>query len=335
MGRGIESTMTEEQILQQAQETIGIECKALAAVAARLDDKFVQAVSLLLDTQGRVVVTGVGKSGAVARKLAGTLASTGTPAFFMHPTDAIHGDMGMVGSADIVIIVSNSGETDEVLQLVPLIKRRGGNIIAMCGNVSSTLSNEADIALDASVEREACPLGLAPTASTTAAMALGDALAMATMSARGFTVEDYAVSHPGGALGRRVLMRVSDIMHGGGDNPTVALTATVLETLLTMTQAPLRGVVSIVDEHGGLQGLFTDGDFRRLMQEIEDRNAVMAQPVSEVMTTNPTSCRPDMLAVEAARIMQQHQFDNLPVVDEQGRAVGIIDIQDLVKAGLL
>ncbi len=327
--------MTEEQILQQAQQTLGIERQALAAVEGRLDDKFVRAVNLLLNTEGQVVVTGVGKSGAVAHKLAGTLASTGTSAFFMHPTDAVHGDLGMVSSADVVIIVSNSGETDEVLQLLPLIKRRGGNIIAMCGNVSSTLSEEADIVLDASVQREACPLGLAPTASTTAAMALGDALAMATMAARGFTVEDYAASHPGGALGRRVLMRVSDIMHSGKDNPTVPLTATVLEALLTMTQAPLRGVVSVVDEQGGLCGLFTDGDFRRLMQEIEDRNAVMTQPVSEVMTANPTTCQPDMLAVETARIMEQHQFDNLPVVDEQGRAVGIIDIQDLVKAGLL
>ncbi len=327
--------MTEEQILQQAQQTLGIERQALAAVEERLDDKFVRAVNLLLNTEGQVVVTGVGKSGAVARKLAGTLASTGTSAFFMHPTDAVHGDLGMVSSADVVIIVSNSGETDEVLQLLPLIKRRGGNIIAMCGNISSTLSEEADIVLDASVQREACPLGLAPTASTTAAMALGDALAMATMAARGFTTEDYAVSHPGGTLGRRVLMRVSDIMHSGEDNPTVPLTATVLDALLTMTQAPLRGVVSVVDEQGGLCGLFTDGDFRRLMQEIEDRNAIMTQPVSEVMTTNPTTCQPDMLAVETARIMEQHQFDNLPVVDEQGRAVGIIDIQDLVKAGLL
>ncbi len=327
--------MTEEQILQQAQATLRIERQALAAVEERLDDKFVRAVNLLLNTEGQVVVTGVGKSGAVARKLAGTLASTGTSAFFMHPTDAVHGDLGMVSSTDVVIIVSNSGETDEVLQLLPLIKRRGGNIIAMCGNVSSTLSEEADIVLDASVQREACPLGLAPTASTTAAMALGDALAMATMAARGFTTEDYAVSHPGGTLGRRVLMRVSDIMHSGEDNPTVPLTATVLDALLTMTQAPLRGVVSVVDEQGGLCGLFTDGDFRRLMQEIEDRNAVMTQPVSEVMTTNPTTCQPDMLAVETARIMEQHQFDNLPVVDEQGRAVGIIDIQDLIKAGLL
>jgi len=327
--------MTEEQILRQAQETLDIEAQALATLGARLDDRFVQAVNMLLHTEGRVVVTGVGKSGAVARKLAGTLASTGTPAFFMHPTDAVHGDLGMVGSADAVIILSNSGETDEVLQLLPFIKRRRGSIIAICGNDSSTLGAEADITLDASVEREACPLGLAPTASTTVAMALGDALAVATMAARGFTAEDYAASHPSGILGRRVLMRVGDIMHAGADNPTVPLTATVLEALLTMTQAPLRGVVSIIDEEGQLCGFFTDGDFRRLMQEIEDRNEIMAQPVSEVMTCNPTTCRPQMLAVEAARIMQQHEFDNLPVADEQGRAVGIIDIQDLVRAGLV
>ncbi len=327
--------MTEERILGQARETLGIEAQALQALAMRLGEEFAQAVNILLHTKGRVVVTGVGKSGAVARKLASTLASTGTPAFFMHPTDAVHGDVGMVGSADVVIILSNSGETEEVLQLLPFIKWRGSKIIAMCGNTSSTLSAEADITLDASVVREACPLGLAPTASTTAAMALGDALAMATMAARGFTAEDYAASHPGGTLGRRVLMRVSDIMHGGPDNPTVPMTVTVLEALLTMTQAPLRGVVSIVDEQGQLRGLFTDGDFRRLMQKTADRNAIMAQSVSEVMTPKPTTCHPDMLAVEAARIMQQRQFDNLPVVDDQGRAVGIIDIQDLVKAGLL
>ena len=327
--------MSEQHILQQAAETLAIEEQALAAVRQRLDGQFARAVKLLLATTGQVVATGVGKSGAVARKLAGTLASTGTPAFFMHPSDAIHGDVGMVSSADVVIAVSNSGETEELLRLLPLIKRRGAKVITICGNSSSTLGQEADIALDASVEREACPLGLAPTASTTAAMALGDALAMATMAARGFTAEDYAASHPGGTLGRRVLMRVGDIMHRHPDTPTVLTEATVLEALLTMTQAPLRGVANIVDQDGRLQGMFTDGDFRRLMQQIEDRNEMMARAVGEVMTRTPTTCRPDMLAVEAARIMQEREFDNLPVVDEQGRAVGIIDIQDLIKAGLV
>lgn len=327
--------MTENPILQQARETLEIEEQALAAVRERLDEQFTRGVNMLLHTPGRVVVTGVGKSGAVARKLAGTLASTGTPAFFLHPTDAIHGDVGIVSSADLVILVSNSGETDELLQLLPFIKRRGGRIIAICGSACSTLSTEADITLDASVEREACPLGLAPTASTTVAMALGDALAMAAMGARGFTAEDYAASHPGGTLGRRVLMRVSDIMHAHPDTPTVPVTATVLEALLTMTQAPLRGVASIVDEQDRLQGIFTDGDFRRLMPQIEDRNEIMGRPVGEVMTLNPTTCRPDMLAVEAARIMQEREFDNLPVVDERGLAVGIVDIQDLIKAGLV
>lgn len=327
--------MTDEEILQQARATLMIEAQAVATLGDRLGREFAQAVTALLDTKGRVVVTGVGKSGAVARKVAGTLASTGTPAFFMHPTDALHGDVGMVSGADVVIIVSNSGETDELLHLLPFIKRRGGKIIAICGNIGSTLSDEADIVLDASVEREACPLGLAPTASTTVAMALGDALAMTTMAARGFTAEDYAASHPSGSLGRRVLMRVGDIMHAGADNPTVSRTASVLDTLLTMSQAPLRGVVSIVDEEGQLCGLFTDGDFRRLMPQTDDRNEIMERPVSAVMTRNPTTCSPDMLAAEAARIMQQREFDNLPVVNEQGRAVGIIDIQDLIKAGLV
>jgi len=327
--------MNDEEILQQARETLEIEAQAVAALGGRLGQEFAQAVAVLLNTTGRVVVTGVGKSGAVAHKIAGTLASTGTPAFFMHPTDALHGDVGMISGADVVIILSNSGETDELLQLLPFIKRRGGKIIAICGNIGSTLSGEAHIALDASVEREACPLGLAPTASTTVAMALGDALAMATMTARGFTAEDYAASHPSGVLGRRVLMRVGDIMHAGADNPMVSMTTSVLDTLLTMSQAPLRGVVNVVDEEGQLRGLFTDGDLRRLMPEIDDRNEIMQRPVSEVMTHNPTTCSPDMLAVDAARIMQQREFDNLPVVDKQGRAVGIVDIQDLITAGLV
>ncbi len=327
--------MTEQEILKQARATLAIEAEAVRSLVERLGTEFVQAVQLLLKMEGRAVLMGVGKSGAVARKLAGTLASTGTPAFFVHPAEAVHGDLGTITAADVVIMVSNSGETDEILNILPAIKRRGVAIIAICGRPSSTLAEAADITLDASVEREACPLGLSPTASTTAAMALGDALAMATMAAQGFTIEEYGASHPMGTLGRKVLLRVRDLMHSGEENPTVPVSATVLEALLTMSNAPLRGVVGVVDEAGRLQGLFTDGDFRRIMPQVEDRNEIMERPVSEVMTRNPTTTQPDVLAAEAAQIMDQHEFDNIPVVDEQGRAVGMLDVQDLMKAGLL
>ncbi len=322
-------------VLQQARETLRIESEAVSRLSERLGEEFVRAVKLLLGMRGRAVTSGVGKSGAVARKLAGTLASTGTPAFFMHPTEAQHGDLGMVTGEDVVILFSNSGETEEVVELLPWLKRRGAKIIAICGRPHSTLGREADVVLDASVEREACPLGLAPTASTLAAMAMGDALAMAVMAARGFTAEDFARTHPGGLLGRRVLLRVRDLMHGGEDNPTVPLDATVLDALLAMTHSAIRGAVSVVDEQGRLRGLFTDGDFRVLMQRETDWGSVMRRPISQVMTLRPTTIHPDALAAEAARIMQEKQFDNLPVVDEEGRAVGMLDIQDLIRAGLV
>lgn len=327
--------MNGNQIIQQARQTLEIEAEAVRCLARRLDAQFVKAVQLLLDMPGKAVTCGIGKSGAVARKIAGTLASTGTPGFFMHPAEAMHGDLGMVTSDDVLIMLSNSGETDEILNILPAVKRRGSAIISICGRPYSTLAQEANIALDASVEQEACPLGLSPTASSTAAMALGDALAMATMAARGFTTEEYGATHPEGVLGRQVLLRVSDIMHAAEDNPIVPTSATVLEALLTMSNAPLRGVVSVVDDQGYLQGLFTDGDFRRLMPEVEDRNEIMERPVSEVMTPNPTTTVPDMLAAEAAQIMDERKFDNIPVVDAEGHAVGILDVQDLMTAGLL
>jgi arabinose-5-phosphate isomerase len=324
-----------EAAVEQARRAVEIEARAVANLAQRLGEDFRRAVAMLLQMRGRAVAAGVGKSGAVARKVASTLASTGTPAFFMHPTEAQHGDLGMVTAEDVVIVFSNSGETEEVVALLPWVKRVGARIIAVCGRRASTLAREADLFLDASVEREACPLGLAPTASALAQMALGDALAIAVMAARGFTAEDYGRTHPAGVLGRRVLMRVRDLMHAGPENPTVPATATVLEALLKMTQAAVRGAVSIVDEAGKLQGLFTDGDFRRLMQRESDWAGVMRRPISQVMTTRPTTTTPETLAAEAARIMQQHQFDNLPVVDQEGRAVGMLDIQDLIRAGLV
>lgn len=324
--------MTEHDIvLRQARETLTVEQTAIAAAAERLGDDFARAAQLLLETSGRVIVCGIGKSGAIGRKIASTLASTGTPAFFVHPAEAMHGDLGMICDGDVVIMLSNSGETNEILDIMPAVKRRDVKLIAICGDSTSTLAQEADAVLDARCEREACPLGLAPTASAIVALALGDALAMATMAARGFTPEDYAESHPGGLLGRRLLLRLSDVMHKGEDNPTIAPEATVMDALLKMSTAPVRGVVTIVNGDGMLRGLFTDGDFRQLMRHAAEPAGVMSRPIGEAMTQNPTAALPDMLAAEALKLMEQREFDNLPVVDEQGRAIGMVDIQDLMK----
>lgn len=322
---------SDEVILTQARHTLDIEVEAIRAAAARLGPDFVRAAELLLESAGRVIVCGIGKSGAVGRKIASTLASTGTPAHFMHPAEAMHGDLGMVADGDVVIMLSNSGETREILEILPAVKRRQVKLIAVCGVTESTLSQAADVTLDAACEREACPLGLAPTASALVALALGDALAMAVMAARGFSTDDYAATHPGGSLGRRLLLRVSDVMHTGEDNPTISPETTVLEALLTMSTAPVRGVVTVVDEASRLIGLFTDGDFRVLMQRRVDREAVLNGPIGEVMTRKPTTVPPDLLAAEALSIMETREFDNLPVVDQAGRAVGMVDIQDLMK----
>jgi len=324
-----------EALLAQARATLEIESRAIDCVAARLGDEFVAAVEALLGMRGRAIVCGIGKSGAVGRKLAATLASTGTPAYFMHAAEALHGDLGMLNPEDIAVLITNSGETEEIVRILPTIKRRGAGIIAIVGRRDSTVGRAADVVLDASVEREACPLNLAPTSSAVAELALGDALAMALMAARGFSVQDFGATHPGGQLGKRVLLRVEDLMHGGDDNPMLSLDTTVEEALLAMTNAAVRGSVAIVDDDGVLRGLFTDGDFRRLMQRESDRNAVMARPISEVMTRDPTTVPAGTLAIEAVNMMDEREFDNMPVVDEHGRALGMIDIQDLMKAGLV
>lgn len=320
-----------DTILNQAVQTLHTEAEAITAAAARLGDDFLKAAQLLLDTRGRVIVCGIGKSGAIGRKIASTFASTGTPALFVHPAEAMHGDLGMICDGDVVIMLSNSGETNEILDILPAVKRRKVKIIALCGAEESTLAQAADAFLDARCEREACPLGLAPTTSAVVALALGDALAMSVMAARGFTAEDYAQSHPGGSLGRRLLLRVSDVMHTGDDNPVIAPNATVMDAILMMSTAPVRGVVTVVDETGMMLGLFTDGDFRQLMRGVADHNTVMASPISGVMTAKPTVTEPDVLAAEALRIMEEREFDNLPVVDSEGHAVGMVDIQDLMK----
>ena len=329
------SQLNEAQIIEAARSAIETEGRAVSALADRVGKPFVEAVRLLLGLRGQVVVSGVGKSGAVGKKIAGTLSSTGTRAVFMHPVDAVHGDLGVVSEDDVALLLSNSGATDEIIRLLPVLKRRGTPIIVIVGNTDSTLAREADVVLDARVEREACPLGLAPTASTAAQLAVGDALAVAVMTARGFSPDEYAEHHPAGALGRRILLRVGDIMHSGSDNPVVSLDATVLDAVLVMTRASVRGVVSVIDASGKLRGLFTDGDFRLLMQRESDRNAVMAMPISRAMTLRPTSVRPECSAAEAARVMQGREFDNLPVVDQDGRAIGVVDIQDIVRAGVV
>lgn len=327
--------LNEVEVIEAARRTFDIESCAVASLAERTGSPFVEAVRLLVDLAGQVIVSGVGKSGAVGRKLAGTLSSTGTPAVFMHPVEAVHGDLGIVSRDDVALLLSNSGETEEVMRLIPVLKRRGSPIIAVVGNPNSALASEADIVLDAAVKEEACPLGLAPTASTAAQLAMGDALAVAVMSARGFSPEEYAEHHPAGILGRRALLRVRDIMHGGADNPVVPMDATVVDAILVMTRAAVRGVVSIVDSAGKLRGLFTDGDFRLLMQKEADRNAVMAMPISQVMTLQPRTVGPNVSAAEAARIMQDREFDNLPVTDEDGCAIGVVDIQDIIREGIV
>ncbi len=320
-------------ILEQARRTLNIEAHAIEQLAEKLDEQFERAVEILLDCKGRAVVCGIGKSGSIGRKLASTLASTGTAAFFLHAAEAVHGDLGMVADGDVVVVLSQSGETEEILRIVPYIKRVGAKILTLCGVRRSTLVQESDCFLDTSVDREACPLGLAPTASAVAMLALGDALAMATMSARGVTADDFADVHPGGSLGRKLLVRVRDVMHSGDDNPTVGPDASVREALLVMTASTRRGVVSVVDSEQLLLGMFTDGDLRVLLNERGPE--AINLPISEVMTRDPTVARPEQLAAEAARALQEKAYDNMPVVDETGRAVGMLDIQDVLEAGII
>ena len=306
-----------------------IERDALAAVAARIDGAFTAACRLILEARGRVVCTGMGKSGHVARKIAATLASTGTPAFYMHPGEAGHGDLGMVTDADIVLALSNSGESDELLMLLPVLKRQGNRLIAMTGRPGSTLAREADVHLDVTVPAEACPLALAPTASTTAALAMGDALAVALLEARGFTADDFARSHPAGALGRRLLLHIADVMHSGDAVPRVRADASVSEALVEMTRKRL-GMTAVVDDDGRLLGLYTDGDLRR---SLDDENLDLRNTrIAEVMTRAPKTIGADALAVEAARLMETHKISGLLVVDAERRVVGALNIHDLLRA---
>jgi len=308
---------------------VEIEARALDALAARIDDAFASACQAVLASKGRVVCTGMGKSGHVARKIAATLASTGTPAFYVHPGEAGHGDLGMITDADVVLALSYSGESDEVLTLLPVLKRQGNTVIGMTGRPQSTLARESDIHLDVSVPAEACPLDLAPTSSTTASLAMGDALAVALLDARGFTADDFARSHPAGSLGRRLLLHITDVMHAGDDVPRVDVGATLSEALVEMSRKRL-GMTAVVDADGRLAGLFTDGDLRRTLDNpaLDVRTARIA----DVMTRAPKTIGADQLAVEAARLMETHKISGLVVVDDGQRPVGALNIHDLLRA---
>ncbi|HZX78495.1 KpsF/GutQ family sugar-phosphate isomerase [Lysobacter sp.] len=305
------------------------EAQALSAVAARINGDFSAACRLILASQGRVVCTGMGKSGHIARKIAATLASTGTPAFYVHPGEAGHGDLGMITDVDIVLALSYSGESDEVLMLLPVLKRQGNRLIAMTGRPASSLAREADVHLDVSVPAEACPLALAPTSSTTASLAMGDALAVALLDARGFTADDFARSHPAGSLGRRLLLHIADIMHAGDDVPRVHADASISEALVEMSRKRL-GMTAVVDGDGRLLGLYTDGDLRRTLDD--DRVDLRNTRIVEVMTRSPKTIGSDAMAIEAAQLMEAHKISGLLVVNDEGRVVGALNIHDLLRA---
>jgi arabinose-5-phosphate isomerase len=307
----------------------GIETQGLQAVAERIDGAFSDACRLLLACTGRVVCTGMGKSGHIARKIAATLASTGTPAFYMHPGEAGHGDLGMVTDADVVLALSYSGESDELLMLLPVLRRQGNRLIAMTGRPGSSLAREADVHLDVSVPAEACPLDLAPTASTTASLALGDALAVTLLEARGFTADDFARSHPAGALGRRLLLHITDVMHAGDAVPRVAADTTLSDALIEMSRKRL-GMTAVVDPAGRLLGLYTDGDLRRTLDD--PGVDLRATRIGDVMTRAPKTIASDALAVEAARMMEAHQINALLVLDGERHVVGALNIHDLLRA---
>ncbi len=320
----------EPTFIELGQAVIDIESQAVVEMRARIDDSFAKACSLMLQTTGKIVVIGMGKSGHVGGKIAATLASTGSPAFFVHPGEASHGDLGMITEEDVILALSNSGSTNEVLNLLPVIKRKGIPLVAMTGNPASKLAQNADVHINVKVSQEACPLGLAPTASTTATLAMGDALAIALLDAKGFTANDFALSHPGGALGRRLLLFIDDLMHSEQDLPQVDSNTLISDAVLEMTSKRL-GMTTIV-ENGKLKGIFTDGDLRRA---IEKRVNLHQSPVSEVMTTNCVTLSPGTLAAEAVKIMQDKAISQLVVVDDENHPIGALNMHDLLSAGVV
>jgi arabinose-5-phosphate isomerase len=314
--------------IELAKTVLLIEANAVEALAQKLDANFTKAVDLILQCQGRVVVSGMGKSGHIGNKIAATLASTGTPAFFMHPAEASHGDLGMITKDDVVIALSNSGESDEILTILPLLKRMGTKIISMTGKNNSTLARQGDVHLDAEVAVEACPLGLAPTASTTAMLALGDALALAVLDQRGFSAEDFARSHPGGSIGRKLFIRIQDVMRTGDAIPSVNIHASLKEALIEMSRKGL-GMTAVVDDKNKAVGIFTDGDLRRAFENGIDINKT---GISDVMHVNPQNINPEQLAVEAVEMMEQRKITALLVVNQQGELHGALNMHDLLIA---
>jgi arabinose-5-phosphate isomerase len=324
--------MTKHSYIELGIAVLKTEAEAISALVQRLDQAFYRACDMILACEGRVVVTGMGKSGHISNKIAATLASTGTPAFFMHPGEASHGDLGMITSDDLVIALSNSGETSEITLLLPMLKRLGIPLISLTGNSQSTIAHTADINLDVSVSKEACPLGLAPTSSTTASLAMGDALAVAVLEARGFTEEDFALSHPGGNLGRRLLLRVSDIMHTGDDIPIVPTDSSLEQTLLEMTKKGL-GMAGVIDPLSNkLVGIYTDGDLRRTFEKMPD---IKSAQVKEYMTANCVTIEANRIASEALKIMHDRKINALMVVDQTGRIEGALNMHDLLRAGIV
>mgnify|MGYP000356028674 CR=1 FL=1 len=324
-----EKKLSDANWIDAGRKVLAIEQNAMQSLQARLDASFAQACRLLLACQGRVVCTGMGKSGHIANKIAATLASTGTPAFFVHPGEASHGDLGMILDNDVVLALSNSGESDEINMIMPVLKRQGNIIISMTGKPASRLAQFSDVHLDVSVPEEACPLGLAPTSSTTVSLALGDALAVALLEARGFSSEDFARSHPAGSLGRRLLVRIEDLMHQGDNLPMVLANASVTDALIEMSEKRL-GMTAIVDEQQQLLGVFTDGDLRRAVNHGPVNLNQTA--VSELMAKNPKTVQAGHLAIEAAHLLERYQINGLLVVDEQQRLVGALNIHDLLRA---
>ena len=323
--------LTNDELLALAAEVLDIESRAVKDLKSRLNDDFVAACRLCMETSGRVVVTGMGKSGHVSNKIAATLASTGTPAFFMHPAEASHGDVGMITKHDLLLAISYSGETEEVITILPFVKRMGAKLLAMTGNPKSTMAKTADVHLDISVSEEACPLNLAPTASTTATLAMGDALAVALLKNRGFTAEDFARSHPSGNLGKRLILRVSDVMRSGDRIPAVSADVTLRDALFEMTDKGL-GMTAIVDSTKKVLGIFTDGDLRRTLDDGADVRSTL---IRDVMHTNCKTTSADVLAAEALHLLEEHKITSLLVIDDSGTLVGALNIHDLFREGLM
>ena len=319
------------ELLELARETLDIEARAVSRMSSRLDDNFAAACRLCIATPGRVVVTGMGKSGHISSKIAATLASTGTPSFFMHPAEASHGDLGMITGHDLLLAISYSGETAEVLTILPLVKRMGARLISMTGNPKSTLARTADVHLDVGVSEEACPLNLAPTASTTATLAMGDALAVALLKSRGFTAEDFARSHPSGSLGKRLLLRVADVMRKGTEIPAVGPDVPLRDGLMEMTQKGL-GMTAVIDAKGKIMGVFTDGDLRRALDDGAD---VRTTTMRQVMHANPKTTSADVLAAEAVNVLEENKITSLLVADDEHSLIGALNVHDLFRAGIM